>query len=271
MKTVILCPYELNVDGVVNYYALKDCLEIRYNLNFEDENRVATLWGLSSKKPYGIPCKIDIPLVKNGRAEGEKRICEKTLGSSGYIINDIDTFALVCKSPIGLCIAAVGFGSLSWNITHSIDRLLKSGEDSVLDKCRSILTDIRRNTAKPTGYVAVTAGLKAAKEKLVKSNDAPLKDYSWYVYNKDLFPFNLSIYKHLVYTAEFQKAYQNSGICLLGIKDTCHTALAMKSTHNPFVNAEDAGIYADGYWIVGVGLLPEGQFFEKTKQRLPKW
>ena len=266
MKTVILCPYELNVDGVVNYYALGDALEIRYSLNFEDENRVAVLWGLSSKKPYGIPCKIDIPLVKSGRAEGVKRICEKSLGSVGYNISDIDTFALVCKSPIGLCIAALGFGGLSWNITHSIDRLLNEREDYVLDKCRTKLMDIRRTTAKTIGYATVTAGLEDAKSKLEKSFDAPLKDYSWYIYSKDLFPFNISIYKHLTHTEEFQKAYQNSGICLLGIKDMCHTVLAMKSTYNPFVNAEDVCIYAGGYWIAGVGLLSEGQFFEKPSK-----
>ena len=61
---------------------------------------------------------------------------------------------------------------------------------------------------------------------------------------------------------DFNKEIANMGY-------TLHTD--MKNIKSAPSEGKVLGIYADGYWIVGVGLLPEGQFFEKTKQRPPKW
>ncbi len=262
METVILCPYELDADGVVHYYFSEDYFEIRYSLNFNEKSRVATLWGLSSKKPFNYPCKIDIPLVKNGRAEGVRQLSCKDLGINGYSLTDIDTFALICKSPIGLCVAALGYGGLTWNISYSIGRILKDEDDSVLYDCRKKLEKLKKPSVKESDYKWVLDGLKTAAFRLEKIHDEPLEGYRWYKYTKDLFPFGISIYAHLTDTEEFAKAYQNGRECLLGLRDMCHTALAMKCNHNPFVNAQDVAVFVNGYWIAGVGLFPEGQFFE---------
>ena len=263
MKTVILSPYELNSEGVVYYYCRDGFLEVRYSINFREENRVATLWGLSSKKPSGYPLKIVIPLVENGRAEGSVQLAQKDLAIGGYNLKDIDTFALVCKSPIGMCVASLGFGGLNWNISYSIDRLCREKEQRVLDECSTLLENPVSPNTDQDAYRFVITELKASERRLCKASVSPLGGYNWYIYPFDVFPFNMSIYRHLTSAPEFEKAYQNNRICFLGIGNVCHTALAIKSERNPFVNAEDASVYINGHWIVGVGLLPEGQCFEK--------
>ena len=264
MKTVILCPFELNIDGIVHYYVTKEGLEIRYHLNFGSEKRVATLWGLSSRKPNNVPCKIDIPFVKNSMAEGLKVISEGNLSMLGYNLGDIDTFALTCKSPIGHCLSALGYGGLSWNITYSIGRISEARQKTVMQECIKNLDKIKKHSNSPDTYTPILKGLAAADQNLRKTSFVPLDGYTWYKYEKDVYPFDMSIYAHLTDTQEFAKAYQSGRVCYLGIRDVCHTALALESKFNPFTNAEDVTVFLNGYWIVGIGLLPEGQFFEKV-------
>jgi len=266
METIIITPYNLKAEGTAEYYVNKSYLSVRYSINTKEKNTVMRLWALSSKKPSNSPLKTDVPVFENGTAHGVKNITEVELGICGYNLSDIDTFVLTYEQDGDTKIAAAGFGGLKWNIAHVFDRNCKKEDINPVKKAEDLLYKLK-GLCKGTGdYKAVVKGIIRACTLLKESNCIPLSDYSWYHFDKNVFPLSLGIYNHLTLTSEFNKAYQKSRICLWGVKDVCHTAIAVYSENeNPFVNAMDCAIYENGFWITGVLLNEEGQYFERIE------
>ncbi len=266
MNTVILRPMALDVDGVVEYYIKNSSLTVRYNVNSNESKEILRFVALSSRKPANMPLKLDVPVFDGGSASGKKTLSLSDAAHSGYNLGDIDTFALIFEEKTNTKIASAGFASLHWNISYYASRSLGRENTNPTKKAEKLLSRIKKKPVSDEEYDNVLRYVKYAFSKYNQSELIPNSEYKWYNFDCWENPIQLSSVKHLIYTEEFTKAYQDSGICLIGTNGIDRIAIAMKTDDkNPFVTADDCSTKENGFWLTGILLKKDGQYFERIE------
>lgn len=262
MKTAFIIPYDADVSGVIDCYVRGNALVVNYSICFKNTVGVVRIFGLSSRKPCNKPLKIHVPVFEGSTAAGKKEVDEAAIAYYGYCPEDIDTFVLTLAN--NKQIAGAGFASLSWNVVKA----MKEAAHEHIEKIEDIAERIKEAPLTENAYKNVTVGIDEFCQKLIVADVSPVDGYNWYKNPKNVYPLELSAYKHITDTDEFYKAHQNSRQYLFGIKDICHTALALECEgNNPFVTAADCAVYTNGFWVVGVWLGKDGQYFERVEQK----
>ncbi len=264
MEVVIISPFAADADGVVEYFIKDEKLCIRYSLNCRDSFKQGRLWAMSASKPGNMPFCIDFPRFAGECASGSRDISSVELGVLGYLPGDIDTFALTYGFGTSVHIGAIGYRYLKWNISYSIGRILKNENKNPVSNAAELLCRLKKPSVDSSYYRALQKSVMALGQKLPKCNQSPLAGYEWYHFKGEVYPLNISIYKHLTQTSQeaFCRDFQKR--LLFGVGGNGHTALACKTNGaNPFENAADCAVKTGCFWVVGVWLNFDGQYFEK--------
>jgi len=264
MKTVILTPVNSGVDGVVEYCEKDGKLLVNYQINNKKKKGILRLAAMSSKKPNNCALSVDVPDFSKYPATGRAEISSLQLACMGYVPRDIDTFVLFCKNEKGIETVCVGFRSLLWDISYPIDRLCYISREEIPQKTLNLLESIKNPMPCTKTYKEVVEKVFRQISELAYVQDCPVEGYDWHKLNVPEETIELSSVRHLVETERFLKAYQKSRILLVGKKNKNILALALKyNGHNPFDNAEDCALKKGDYWIVGILLEEDGQYFAK--------
>lgn len=262
METVILRPYNIETEGVAEYFIKGNTLSVKYDINSKDEARIMHLVALSSKKPLNMPYKLKTPVFYGKRASGKEEIPSMDLAILGYDPKDIDTFALLFKNKGKFYIASIGFSSLAWDINLALKRLEENSNP--VEKAQKLLCKIKRSDFDISLYKKATDSVLAFEMKKTKSAEMPMEDYRWYDIDENFYIPEISAIGHITQSIEFLEDLGEDKRFLMGIKDKSHIAIGIKHTgENPFSNAPDCAVKKGGFWVVGILLKEDGQYFEK--------
>ncbi len=256
METVIMRPFKKNITGAVEYISLGNTLKLRYSISMEEKSDagICKLMLMSSLRPSNPPVVADTTEFKGKTAWGEATISESSLAFCGYKSVDIDTFVLYEKEQE--CILSVGFGRLFWDVGRSFYQ--NGVTDPAVLRAREIADRIPQNADWEAYHNAIMSVNKLRTE-LQSTSKKPLSRLEWFVMAEDKLPTDISSLCHLLPGTVFD-------ICtevLIGFGREQTMTLAAKAHDNPFENASDCSVFADGYWFVSVKLAPEGQYFVK--------
>ncbi len=262
METVILRPYGSEVQGVAEYFIKGNTLSVKYDINTEDETRLMHLVALSSKKPLNMPYKLKTPVFYGKRASGKEEIPSMDLALLGYDPKDIDTFSLLFKRHGKFHIASIGFSSLSWDINLALKRMEENSNP--VEKAQKLLCKIKRPDFNISLYKSALDSISAFEKEAKKSKEIPMEDYRWYEEDAGFSISGISAIDHLTQRVEFLEDFGEDKKYLVGIKDKTHIAIGIKHTgENPFLNAPDCAVKKGEFWIAGILLKEDGQYFEK--------
>ena len=269
MKTLIFEDKSNKFSGFLEYFVLNGAIEINYNIKGEiSQNIFLKIYALSSKKPFNKPIIADTLEFKANVASGKCRISNSSLLQNGFKESDIDTFAIAKSDFSENPVVAACFTTTKWDIGGAFKGIEVCEVKNPAQRGKEILNSIKEKikTNDPNFQKEWLSELLNAVEEMKKSDESPLSDYSWYILDSMKPPLPLSAYRHLLFVTEVMTEFEKCGHYLFGIKKDGHTALALKAERfNPFVNANDCAVKADDYFIVGVYLAPEGQYFEKIE------
>ena len=264
METIIINSTNGKMSGVIEYSEKDEQLIIRYNMTSHESKKIISLRALSSKKPHNIPLKGDVPVFEKGRAKGERKISTTDLGMQGYNAGDIDTFVLTYDDKCKTEVVASGFGGLIWDISYPITRLLKIKSENPLHFSEKLLDKLRLNKENKLSKNKIIDALHRAEKLLTGTRHNPCERYRWYGFSKEVYPFGLSIFRHIIENMDCYAEEGFSDSLLVGIGEEGHVALAIGETEkNPFKTAEDCTVLKNGYWIVGACFKEDGQYFER--------
>jgi len=264
METVILRPFSSDMDGIVEYSTYGGRVKLKYSLKRRDtsDNRIYKLMLFSSIKPSNVPIIADTPEFKGETAFGSRTIDNGTLSINGYSAEDIDTFALTLKENGRFDIASVGFGRLSWEVM-SASVTDDAPYDPALKRAYDLL-DSQKESVDFDTYQSVIFKLNSLKKTLKKSFLNPLGSYEWYELSQSRVPLNISSFEHLLTDEVFKNTIENGTSLLMGIGDDGAVAFCAADTDtNPFENALDCTVRRGRFWLVGVRLKDDGQYFER--------
>lgn len=264
METVIMRPFSSDMDGIAEYSVLGGRLKLKYSIKRRDveDNRIYKLVLLSSVKPSNSPVIADTPEFKGQFAFGSKVIASATLCVKGYNAEDIDTFALVLKEDENMTLVSVGFSRLCWEVQSVATALESYTSDPALTRARNTLESLKK-TANADTYRDIIGKLESLKNTLTKSDLNPHSGYEWYELYKKQIPLKISSFEHVLTDRVFDITAESGGL-LLGIGNSGATALASVDEEvNPFENASDCSVRRGRFWIVGIRLKEDGQYFER--------
>lgn len=256
METVIMRPMEKNITGAVEYTPLGRSLKLRYSISKDDtdEAGICKLMLLSSLKPSNPPVVADTMEFKGKTAWGEVTISENSLAFCGYYPSDIDTFILFQKEQKS--VLSAGFGRLYWDVCRRICQDIPL--DPAVLKAKEIADRIPQNVDYEAYQNAIMSVMKLRSE-LQTTSQNPISSFEWFVMAEYKLPNGISSLCHLLPPEVFDVI----GKVLVGFDGEQTIVLAAKSDTNPFENALDCSVFSNGYWLVGVRLTPEGQYFVK--------
>lgn len=266
MKTLLFDNKEIS--GFLEYSVKSGLIEINYRIKCDIKtDTFLKIYALSSKKPFNKPLIADTLEFKENTATGICSISHSSLFENGYLENDIDTFAVAksdfSEKPISAC-----FAGEKWDVDGAFKRHgiseTKNPKNHAIEVLNSIKEKMKTND--PNIQKRWLEKLEEATKNLKISDVSLLSGYTWYEIENMKPPIPISSYRHLLFVTEVMTEFEKCGHYLLGIKNDGHTALAIKSERfNPFINANDCVIKLDGYFIVGVYLASDGQYFEKIE------
>ena len=263
LKTLLFDSNEIS--GFLEYSVKNSLIEINYRIKGDIKtDTFLKIYVLSSKKPFNKPLIADTLEFKENTASGSCVISHSTLLQNGYLESDIDTFAVAkadfSEKPISAC-----FDGIRWDISGAFKTAeLSNPKKHAIEVLNSIKDKMKTNN--PDIQKLWLEKLNETVKNLKVSDISPLSDYTWYEIESMKPPIPISSYRHLLFVTEVMTEFEKYGHYLLGIKNDGHTALAVKSERfNPFINANDCAIKLDDYFVVGIYLAPDGQYFEKIE------
>ncbi len=263
METLILKPFDSDMEGVIEFSMSGDSLKVRYCIKYNQPESIVKLFLASALKPNNVPVVAHTLEFRSGSATGEKTISSYDAAYNGYRLGDIDTF-LVAKADEGnLTLLSSAFSGLYWDAESALSRLQPQKVDRSLFNAQRILQGrVRENC--PDGYAQVISQLHKVTENLPVCKVGPLSHLKWYTMERYDIPISAGAYEHIL-TPDAKKVIAESGQPLLfGVGDSGFTALAAKNiSKNPFDNASDCTVVIDGYFVVGVQFKENGQYFAR--------
>lgn len=264
METIIINPNKGKTAGVIECTVKANELVVCYSLTSDESQKIMRLRALSSKKPHNAPLRIDVPVFERGRAEGKRKITAMDLGMQGYNARDIDTFVLTYEDKCKTEVVASGFGGLIWDISYLNGRISEIQSENALNNTEKLLNKLRLNKENKSSKNKIIDALHEAEKLLTKTRYNPCEKYRWYCFLKEVYPFGLSIFRHIIENMDCHMEEGFSDSLLVGVGEEGHVALAVGETEkNPFKIAEDCAAFKNGYWIVGVCFKDDGQYFER--------
>jgi len=270
LKTLILKSDNENISGFIEYSETNAGIEICYNIKdtFLPDGFLK-LYILSSAKPFNKPIIADTLEFKSQVATGKRSLSYSYLTEYGLHKSEADTFAIVKTDSIGNpdSVEAVCFVNSEWNVKSALKNTVICQNENPAERGERIIESIkeRTKTTDPKAQQLWIDKLLKSAVSMKKSNISPIEGYNWYICEDMRPPLPLSAYRHLLFVTEVMTAFDKEGYYLFGIKDDGHTAISIKASRNPFVNANDCAVKTGDFFTAGVFLAPDGQYFERIE------
>lgn len=272
MNTLLFEETDICNGGFIEYGARHGGLFLKYSIKFKiNTDSIFKLVALSSEKPFNVPIVADTIEIKNLSADSQREISHETLVRHGYLADDADTFVLVQKCPDGSwgTVATRCFGGNVWNADNVFEAGLTTVMQTPAQRGKQILNSIKELTKCRTPQTAKkwAEAASLAASSMEKAQEAPVAGYEWYISHDIRPPVALSAYRHLLYVAPVINCFERYGAYLFGLAGGGRTALAVRSDGaNPFINADDCATKVENWWVVGIYLGDDGQYFEKIQK-----
>ncbi len=256
METIILKALENDIDAVVEFAASDGGVRVKYSLRAKN-GFIYKLIMQSSVKPSNEPVIVDTPDIESGTACGDRTISKSALLLKGYNAGDMDTFSLVCKKNDAYRPVAVGFYRLAWAFDRNVFFNDEPCVDETLKKASEVLGNIKKPVSADSHSYAVDVIANFARS-LKPIPVSPLPDFKWYDFICRDYPKDISAFAHI--TAQIPP----DAHMLFGVGKEGLTALALdKKTNLVFNNVSDCITEKNGYYIVGILFMEDGQYFAR--------
>ena len=267
---VLMQNQNLGIIANIDYNMQDGGLFISYNIRarFVPQGHVYKLYALCSSKPGNQPLVIDTPEFCIDEAAGKKRFSKQCLLEQNLFADEIDTFVIADKnlSDNTQRVIATGFERDSWNVDLVFENA-KITVESPLERAAEVLEKIKSRTARSDASLCKywRDAVNMSCQNTPRSKNCPSDKYEWYSFANIIPPVELGAYEHILFCARTVRAFAKNKEYLFGVGEGGHTAVALREECiNPFENADDCAVKIGDYYVVGVYLGNDGQYFERV-------